>query len=78
MQIQMIETQQQRDSQRLAEYAPKMLGALQVVAALPAHCVPREVRSMVDDAIEYATGAHDPGLYPDDGYETDAAGTAIG
>ncbi len=31
-----------------------------------------------DEAIEYATGAHDPQSYPQDGYAVDAAGTFTG
>ena len=75
--IMMIETRAQRDAERIKANAPKMLGALQVVAALPDRCVPREVRSVVDDAIEHATGAHDPECY-EDGYAVDAAGTFAG
>ena len=76
--IEMNETQAQRDADRIREHAPQMLGALQVVGAMPPRFLPREVRSMVDEAIEYATGAHDPSSYPEEGYEVDAAGTATG
>jgi hypothetical protein len=33
------------------------------------------VEAIAGLAIEYAAGAHDPGSYPEDGYDVDAAGT---
>jgi len=37
------------------------------------------VEAIADLAIEHATGAHDPSIYPpEDGYSVDAAGTFLG
>lgn len=76
--ISMNETTAQRRAALLAESAPRLLAALSTLAneAWP-HLTARQ-RDMATEAIEYATGAHDPGEYPEAGYEVDAAGTALG
>ena len=88
--ITMNETQAQRDAERVREHAPKLLPALIALEAefrrvFPvyyyaepwAHDRNEALKSAVE-AIEYATGAHDPDCYPEVGYEVDAAGTATG
>ena len=82
--ITMNETQAQRDAERIREHAPQMLEALLLiqkrVAPKPGYSfgVAADIRAIADDAIEYATGAHDPDCYELAGYEVDATGTATG
>lgn len=86
MTVTMNETQAQRDAERIREHAPKLLAALQMMCGMWASvCFGRgwEPEHLTEytsarEAIEYATGAHDPSSYPEDGYEVDAAGTFKG
>lgn len=82
--ITMQETQAQRDAERVREHAPKLLAGCEAAARIfdtgpirVSHEYAGDL-AMIREAIEYATGAHDPGEYPEAGYETDAAGTALG
>ena len=77
--ITMNETQAQRDAERVREHAPKLLEACRRAGQSAGfQYMTFETRQCINEAIEYATGAHDPGLYPEAGYEVDAAGTATG
>ena len=92
--IDLIETQEQRDADRIREHAPALLAALQAMTAASEQRHAAVVRTHKDaieaeivqwlaedqalEAIEYATGAHDPASYPEDGYGVDASGTFKG
>lgn len=70
--IDMIETTAQRDTERMREHAERMLTALQRIQATSYDSAAVDTAA---EAIEYASGAHDPDCYPEDGYSVDAAGT---
>lgn len=70
--IDMIETTAQRDAERMREHAEQMMAALQRIQATSHD---GQAVDTAAEAIEYASGAHDPECYPEDGYSVDAAGT---
>ena len=84
MPIELIESAAQRDAERVREHAPKLLSALIKTAdRLQLHITHSEdltAHMEAVEVIERATGAHDPTCYaiPEDGYDVDAAGTALG
>lgn len=73
--IDMIETTAQRDTQRIQDHAPMLLAALTKLLNEAWPYLTIKQKDEANDAIEYATGAHDPDCYPEDGYGVDAAGT---
>lgn len=70
--ITMIETAAQRDAERVREHAERMLTALQRIHSTSTDSTAVDTAA---GAIEYASGAHDPDCYPENGYSVDAAGT---
>lgn len=70
--ITMTETTAQRDAERVRDHSERMLTALQRI-----HSTSTDTGSVdiAAEAIEYASGAHDPDCYPEAGYSVDAAGT---
>lgn len=76
--IEMIETNAQRDTQRIQDHAPMLLAALSKLTNEAWPYLTATQREEATTAIEYAQGAHDPDCYPEDGYSVDAAGTFKG
>ena len=81
--IELIETAAQRDADRVREHAPKLLSVVREIRGLVDYgdvgpFTVQRISGLCDEAIEYATGAHDPDVYPEQGYEVDAAGTFTG
>jgi hypothetical protein len=74
----MIETTAQRDAQRIQDHAPMLLAALTKLLDEAWPYLTIAQKDEANDAIEYASGAHDPDCYPEAGYDTDAAGTFTG
>ena len=73
--VTMIETTAQRDAERMREHAELMMTALQRIHSTSSDALAVELAAQ---AIEYASGAHDPECYPEDGYSVDAAGSFKG
>lgn len=70
--VTMIETTAQRDAERMREHAERMMTALHRIHATSTDAAAVDTAA---EAIEYASGAHDPDAYPESGYSVDAAGT---
>ena len=70
--IELIETPAQRDTERMREHAERMMTALQTIHATSTDAAAVDLAA---EAIEYASGAHDPSCYSEDGYSVDAADT---